>query len=1097
MLTLAKLSIRRPKLSLVTWLIVAAALTAVGFGVSSSLSPSITTVPGTQSSRALSLANAQFGPTQLVPILLEGPKGQLNTEGPKLVTALAKRPHTRVLSAWDTGPASSTLRPSGTQAMIVVSVDRSEKAAVQYDEPQIERLVAQQIAAPVKAYVTGQPSIDRALKSAATSDLRTTELIACGILFLLLLVGLRAPIAAAIVTGVGAISMLSGFGEVALLGKVLSLDPLGVSLGTMTGLALGVAFALLILDRFHREEFDDRAHPREVAAAAIRELEGTGRAVLVGGTAVVLALALVAIIGPSQLMVSLGTGMLTCAAFATGGAVVVMPAALVLLGHRINRFSFPAPALLTRAWERLQDGGNWVTRHAVYTGFAATVILALLAVPAFALNSGAPSITQLPANSKARLAFEEVSRVMGPGWPTPYNIIVVARNQPITTPAMLTSLQRLERQVATDPAVDSVTGPGGAFTSTASQLSAFGPSLAKSAKISDRSKQDLLKLIAGLGQAGSGSAELQSGLKQAASGAGQLTSGSGQIQSGAGQLHSYLVQARSGSAQLQAGLNQAYSAAVAIKNGAGQALAGANKLSAGLGAGAPQVKNGLPAVKAMASASSATVTDIGQAKASLSSAQTELSNAVSALGASSAKADPNVIHALSALAQANGAVGAMTSALASASKDGGTAAFLASSVSSQVATLSPQLTEAAAGAAQLAAGIKQLRDYNGQLAAGIGQLNGGGKQLTSALSQLTSGAGTLQTALAQLTSGAGTLEQGLAAGVSPAGQLIAGLSTMQAAVVKSRGQIPSTAQLKQLQAQSPGLFDSGYFVLAAVAGATASQRTQASFTINLNNGGTAGQIMVVSKYASNDGRSTALASRLVKLGSTFGKQQNAEVALGGPAGNLGDLTSVTKSRVWLDVAVLAAAIFAVLALALRALVLPAVATAFSLLVAAATFGVLQLLVGGQAPPLGGPGYLDPMTIIGIFTIAFGVTVVFATVLLMRTREAYVAGGSEPTRRGLRETGAAATGAGLVMIAALIPFLTSDLINVRVFGIGVAVAVLIDIAVIRPVLLPAAETVLGRLGWWPTRRPGQGHSRPPEWTPRRSLRFHLRHAGPSH
>ena len=55
------------------------------------------------------------------------------------------------------------------------------------------------------------------------------------------------------------------------------------------------------------------------------------------------------------------------------------------------------------------------------------------------------------------------------------------------------------------------------------------------------------------------------------------------------------------------------------------------------------------------------------------------------------------------------------------------------------------------------------------------------------------------------------------------------------------------------------------------------------------------------------------------------------------------------------------------------------------------FGVLQLLFGGTDPPLGGPGYLDPMTIIGIFTIAFGITVTYSALLLMRTREAYVAG----------------------------------------------------------------------------------------------------------
>jgi putative drug exporter of the RND superfamily len=203
MISLARFSIRRPKASLVAWLIVGVALSVIGLGVARTLSPSVTVVPGTQSSRAQQLANAQFGPTQLVPILLEGPKQQLDRQGPKLVAALASRPHTRVLSAWDAGTASAGLRPRPTAAMIVVSVDRAEKDAVRSDQPQIEHLVSRQISAPVRTYITGQPSIDRALKDAAVSNLRRTELIAIGILFVLLLIGLRAPVAALLADGRG------------------------------------------------------------------------------------------------------------------------------------------------------------------------------------------------------------------------------------------------------------------------------------------------------------------------------------------------------------------------------------------------------------------------------------------------------------------------------------------------------------------------------------------------------------------------------------------------------------------------------------------------------------------------------------------------------------------------------------------------------------------------------------------------------------------------------------------------------------------------------------------------------------------------------
>ena len=523
----------------------ASLLSLIGFGVSKSLSPTITVVPGTESARAEKLAGAKFGPTQLVPILLEGPKAQLDRQGPPLVAALAKRAHTRVLSAWDAGHCERGPAPEADRGddHRLRRSHRGERGQVRPAADREAGVAEDHLAG--SSHITGQPAIDRAERNASLSNLRRNELIAVGILFVLLLIGLRAPVAALVVTAVGAVSVLAGFGEVALLSHLYKIDPIDIAGGTMIGLGLAVAFSLLILDRFHREELPAGAEPRTAANAALRGLEGTGKAVLVAGTAFVLALLLVSVVGPTELMNSVGTSALVCGLFATGGAVVVMPAAFVLLGRRIDAFSFPAPAPLARLWAGLVSGGNWVTRHAVYTGFAATALLAVIAVPALALKTGPSDISQLPANSKARIDFEEISRVMGPGWATPYNMIVVANGRPITTPAVLNSVYRFEQQIAKNKTVYSVTGPG-AINPISTQLKSFGPGLKGSVKLSDQSKKDLVTLANGLGQAGAGSAQLQSGLAAASSGAGQLHSGGGAAQSGAGQLHAGLGQAQAG-----------------------------------------------------------------------------------------------------------------------------------------------------------------------------------------------------------------------------------------------------------------------------------------------------------------------------------------------------------------------------------------------------------------------------------------------------------------------------------------------------------------------------------------------------------------------
>lgn len=182
---------------------------------------------------------------------------------------------------------------------------------------------------------------------------------------------------------------------------------------------------------------------------------------------------------------------------------------------------------------------------------------------------------------------------------------------------------------------------------------------------------------------------------------------------------------------------------------------------------------------------------------------------------------------------------------------------------------------------------------------------------------------------------------------------------------------------------------------------------------------------------------------------------------------------MTTSRIWIDVAVLAIAIALILAVALRAIVLAVIATLFSLLAAAATFGVLQLLFGGINPPLGGTGYLDPVTLIEIFAAAMSISAVYSALVLSRRREELLAGADGPAalRHSLRATAPALTGGGIVMIAAILPFLFTALIDVRELGVGIIVAVGIDVLILRPVLLPAAESVLD------VKRPGSRPGRP--------------------
>ena len=1072
MIRLAKLSIRFPVHAVVVWALLAFVLSAIGLGVSHSLSPSVTVVPGSESSRAQQLARDQFGPSVLVPILLEGPKAQLDRQGPRLVAALAARPDTRVMSAWSDGETGSSMRPSPGAAMIVASVARTERAMVKTVQPQIERLVASTTTAPVQAHVTGQPTLDRALKDEALATTKRAELIAVGLLFVLLLIGLRAPVAAFLLSAFGAMTTLSGIGVMTLVAKVIDTDPIAVALGSLAGLALGVGFSLVIVDRFREEE---RLAPRDAALAATSAVASAGRAVLVSGTAMIVALVLAVAIAPTTILMSLGIGVLLCSTLATGAAVVVLPAVLTVLGRRVFAFSFPGPRFLARGWDWLVGRGRWVTRGAVFAGALATAALVALAVPAARLETGPPDITMLPASTQARQDFERVATVMGPGWPTPYNIVVVSNTRPITDPALLRNVRDYQQAIAADVRVDSVVGPG-AFVAQAKDLQALPAGLKDSAKLLKGGKRDLGRLEDGLGKAGAGARQLRTGLGSAAQGAGQLSAGSGTAGSGAGQLRAGIEQARAGAAAISGGLRDALVGATALKRGSADALAGAKTLTNGVGSAAGPVKAGLPVFQGLARDVSSASSALSSAHGSAQTTSGQVASALDSLkGMTTGRDDPAYAAAVNALSAAQSSASGVASALAGLQPKLSGAAGVSAAAAQQVTQLSKGLQQLHAGSSQLSTGIARLSKGNADLASGLAQLSGGGGKLTAGLQQLRDGAAALEGGLGELTSGAGQLQSGLGAGVAPAGELSTGLSTLQAGVAKFRGSLPSTKDIEQLQRESPGLFDSGYFVLAAIQGASKENRALASFAVNLDRGGSAGQIVVVPHEAASSDATRALAGDLRDSAAAFAAKTGTRTAVGGPAGDLADFASETNARVPLVIAALALAIALVLMVALRTVLLPLVASAFNLLTAAATFGAMTLLFCGDDPVLGGPGYLDPMSVIGIFAAIFGISATYDVLLLMRTRERLAAGeaAGAALQHGLRRTAAVATGAAIVMIAVGLPFAFSELANVRQFGVGIAIAVALGALVVRPVLLPAAAALLGRRGWWPTALTGPG------------------------
>ena len=234
----------------------------------------------------------------------------------------------------------------------------------------------------------------------------------------------------------------------------------------------------------------------------------------------------------------------------------------------------------------------------------------------------------------------------------------------------------------------------------------------------------------------------------------------------------------------------------------------------------------------------------------------------------------------------------------------------------------------------------------------------------------------------------------------------------------------------------------------------------------MDQGGAAGRITVVPRWGANDPRTRALDGRLQVSAAAFAARTGTKAAVGGNAASLAQYRSVAGSKLAAVLAGLLLITYLLLLLITRSLVLPLVASLLNLLTLGATFGVLTLLFGGDSPPLGGPGFMDPVTMIEITTGVMGMSILYEIFVLSRARERYDAGHHDDAGfYGLNRTWAIVTALSLPMLAATVLLAPTLLTMVRELAIGTLLAIVINATVVRLILLPVTFVLLGRFNWW--------------------------------
>jgi putative drug exporter of the RND superfamily len=195
------------------------------------------------------------------------------------------------------------------------------------------------------------------------------------------------------------------------------------------------------------------------------------------------------------------------------------------------------------------------------------------------------------------------------------------------------------------------------------------------------------------------------------------------------------------------------------------------------------------------------------------------------------------------------------------------------------------------------------------------------------------------------------------------------------------------------------------------------------------------------------------------------------VHIGGPTAATIDVSTSIADRLALLIGGVVVVSMLLLLVAFRSVVIALTAAVMNLLSVAAAYGVVAyVLEGGWAGALVGIDTATPMAAfvpVIMFALLFGLSMDYEVFLVSRMREAWVRtrDNGQAIAIGLARTGRVITAAAAIMMVVFAAIIPSDQVFIKVFGIGMVAAILVDATIIRMLLVPAVMHLLGRANWW--------------------------------
>ncbi|OBB78905.1 hypothetical protein A5760_01750 [Mycobacterium colombiense] len=441
--------------------------------------------PTSESSRATDTLRDKFNQTdQQMLIVVTAPTGargnQARLVGTEIADQLKRSPWVlNVSSPWTSPPAAAAqlISKDDKSGMIVAGLKGGENDAQRYASALTKDLVHDRDGVTVRA--GGMAVAYAQINDQNQRDLLLMESIAIPLSFAVLVWVLGGVVAAAMPIVLGTLAIVCTMSVLRLISFATDVSTYALDLSIAMGLALAIDYNLLIITRYREElaRTEDRNRNQQLLRtmarhdALLRTMATAGRTVLFSATTVGLSMAVMALF-PMYFLKSSAYTIVATAAIVAVATVVVTPAAIVLLGprldtmnarrvlHRILHGQRPFrdhahQPLVAQFWYR---STKFVLRRAMPAGLSVVALLLLLGVPFLGVKWGFPDERVLPRSASARQVADMLDHDFANGLGTSVSVVVPDAHG--VTPG---DLQRYAAELSRVSGVSAVTAPTGTF----------------------------------------------------------------------------------------------------------------------------------------------------------------------------------------------------------------------------------------------------------------------------------------------------------------------------------------------------------------------------------------------------------------------------------------------------------------------------------------------------------------------------------------------------------------------------------------------------------------------------------------------------------